>query len=533
MQSRGPENQKTRLPLIEKLIKPGWKESQIQYAPEWRIPKTPSEASKREIGNKYEGYPVDVAIFDSEEDYLTSWETIKYIIETKEPDKNTGLSQLETYLSLEPRAIAGFWTNSKEVHGIFRQSNGKFKIVENCPLPLPGEDILLSGEKPLTYNDLTDIDSAHLKNILNRLLAVIVARDSRSTRREDQLNQLLNLLLVKLESDKKGKFAATVPLVFQVWQDEKESASKISELFEMIKRTNKDVFVDTRDSVLKLDDHSIHAVAYELGRYKLFSQSIDSISIAFQVLRKSNLKSEEGQYFTPTHVIRSAVKLMDITYEDIIIDPACGSGGFLIECFRQYRDNNPNLSEQDIKDWAQKHLYGVDKDEINIKLTKATMIMLGDGSAHIYLGDSIRRHTWEKQYPHLQATMHEGDFTCIITTPPFGKNLTLSSTDAKSSGFDICRIPKKKSDGTFEFSKKEFQMRELGIVFLERCHWLLQRGGRLGIILPETYFFSDSYVWLQQWIESRFIIRGIINIPMEAFQGFCRAKTNFYVFEKV
>jgi type I restriction enzyme M protein len=68
---------------------------------------------------------------------------------------------------------------------------------------------------------------------------------------------------------------------------------------------------------------------------------------------------------------------------------------------------------------------------------------------------------------------------------------------------------------------------------MERAYRLLMRGGRLGIILPETYFFSSSYRWLPGWLDRRFVLRGFLNIPMEAFQSFCRAKTNFYVFEKV
>ena len=74
---------------------------------------------------------------------------------------------------------------------------------------------------------------------------------------------------------------------------------------------------------------------------------------------------------------------------------------------------------------------------------------------------------------------------------------------------------------------------ELGIAFVERAWKILQNGGRLGIVLPETYFFSKSYRWFREWMDTHFILRGALNVPMEAFQGFCRAKTNFYVFEKI
>jgi type I restriction enzyme M protein len=58
-------------------------------------------------------------------------------------------------------------------------------------------------------------------------------------------------------------------------------------------------------------------------------------------------------------------------------------------------------------------------------------------------------------------------------------------------------------------------------------------GGRVGIVLPETYFFSHKYRWLPDWLSGRLELRGMINIAMEAFEEFCRAKTNFYIFEKV
>lgn len=113
------------------------------------------------------------------------------------------------------------------------------------------------------------------------------------------------------------------------------------------------------------------------------------------------------------------------------------------------------------------------------------------------------------------------------TNPPFGKGLVINKSDAKFANLEICKHTKtgKKS---LEFADKT----ELGIAFVERSWRLLQNGGRLGIILPETYFFSKSYSWFREWIDEHFILRAALNVHMEAFQGFCRAKTNFYIFEK-
>jgi len=215
------------------------------------------------------------------------------------------------------------------------------------------------------------------------------------------------------------------------------------------------------------------------------------------------------------------------------LDPACGTGGFLLESFRQLIENHPAMSDGDAKSWANRHLFGVDKDRINVKLTKAIMLTIGDGSTNTYLGDSIRKHLWATYFQELQTALTPKSFTCIVTNPPFGQGLKVTKVDAKAAGFTISRKPKGNEAGGFEFSKTVYEDREIGILFLERCFNLLAKGGRLGIILPETYMFSPSYAWLRNWLEGKLELKGMLNIAMEAFQGFCRAKTNFYIFEKV
>ena len=231
----------------------------------------------------------------------------------------------------------------------------------------------------------------------------------------------------------KAKAAPEKAAVFQVQENEHKTATTIRNFFDNIKITHTDLFFSISDQAINLDDATIHLVAYELGKLKLLDTSIDSLSTAFQVLRSESLKSEEGQYFTPIPVIRSCVELMDVDYDDKIIDPACGSGAFLLECFKQFKNKYPHIDEGDAKAWAQRHLYGVDKDQINVKLTKAMLIILGDGSTHTYLGDSIRSHLWPKYWPNLQTALRDQSFTCIVTNPPFGKNLKITDRDGEKA----------------------------------------------------------------------------------------------------
>ncbi|SDB26655.1 N-6 DNA Methylase [Desulfonatronum thiosulfatophilum] len=526
------EHTEVRLPLVEKLLKLGWDKNQLQYEPEWRVPKTPSEASRREKGQSFKSFPIDVAIFDHPS-HVGDYQHLQVIIETKAPTIVEGINQLEIYMSLEPHVLLGIWTNGQELILVYRTPDGKFDIEKNGSLPKPTDSLIRTAGKRLTWADLEVPTTAELKKTFSRLLDVVVSRDTLSTRRDDQLNNLCNIILAKLEGDKLAKYSPDDPAPFQVWGSEEETAKKVKALFDGMRIAHSDLFLTDSDKDIHLDDHTIHSCAYEISKYRLRDTSISVISEAFQIFRTSSLKSEEGQYYTPYPVIRSAIKLMEIKPSDKVLDPACGTGGFLLESFRQLIENHPTMSDGDTKSWANRHLFGVDKDRINVKLTKAIMLTIGDGSTNTYLGDSIRKHLWATYFQDLQTALTPRSFTCIVTNPPFGKGLKVSKVDAKAAGFTISRKPKKLPSGGFEYSKSVHEEREIGILFLERCYDLLADGGRLGIILPETYMFSPSYAWLRFWLKDRLELKGMLNIAMEAFQGFCRAKTNFYIFEKV
>lgn len=525
------EHTEVRLPLIDSLVRLGWDKNQLQYEPEWRVPKTPSEAGKRELGQSFKSFPVDVAIFDHPS-HVGEYEHLQIIVETKAPNKVEGVNQLQIYMSLEPHVLLGIWTNGSDITLVFRTSDGKFDVQENAALPKPTDSLIRAGDELLKWVDLVDPSTSNLKKTFKRLLNVVVARDTKSTRRDDQLNNLCNVILAKLEGDKAAKYSPDDPVPFQVWENEEETDKKIRDLFHGMRRSHKDLFISDTDTDINLDPHTLNACAFELSKYKLMDTPISVISEAFQIFRTSSLKSEEGQYYTPYPVIRSAIKLMEIKPTDSVLDPACGTGGFLLESFRQLIETHPAMSESDSIKWANRHLYGVDKDRINVKLTKAIMLTIGDGSTHTHLGDSIRKHLWNAYYPELQGSLNPESFTCIVTNPPFGKGLKVSKADAKAAGLTISRKPKKSSNGEITFSKTVHEEREIGIIFLERCYELLAEKGRLGIILPETYMFSPSYRWLRFWLQGKLTLKGMLNIPMEAFQGFCRAKTNFYIFEK-
>lgn len=528
MQSTGPENILTRQPLIEEFVNLGWDREQIMYSPEWKVPKTPSEASKREKGVSFAGYPVDLAIFDSPQN-VGDYRHIDIIVETKKPNSKEGINQLIIYLGLEPLAKLGIWTNGSSIATVHRTINGSFKIDEYGHIPYFGESLIENVDKPLTWENLKpNITTEKLRTIFDNLLCAIVSQDTQSTRPEERLNSLCNVLLAKIESDKIAKISPNAPVSFQLGMSTHHTAEKIRTLFRDMLLSNGDLFADSNESI-NFNDSTIEKCVFELAQYRIFGLPSETVSMAFQVFRQDTLKAGDGQYFTPPPVIKNAAKFLEISPRDKVLDPACGTGGFLVQSYLSLRERFPSMDDGDAKGWAQRHLYGVDKDKISVKLTKAVMLAMGDGSTNTYHGDSIRSFLWAQEYPLLNLNLKNGQFNCILTNPPFGKNLKISARDGQLLKLDVSHSDSK---GELALNKEVYTSREIGIAFIEKCYHLLDANGKLGILLPETYFFSTSYLWLQSWIYEHFTLRGIVNIPMEAFQGFCRAKTNLYIFEK-
>lgn len=444
-----------------------------------------------------------------------------------------GISELSTYLGLEPNAVLGIWSDGDSISLVYKQADMHYKSVRQATLPAPGDNVLIPGDKALTYVDLRehdDISGTGLNRLFSDLLNHIVANDSKSTRADDRLDNMCNMLLLKMDSDTNGKMAQDPkePLDFQVCPTPVETAKRINTNFERYMAKYPFLFEDTSTKTIKFDDETIHAIVYWLQGINLKSAAPETLSTAFQVFRSANVKQGEGQYFTPQRIIESAVKLMEIDYHDKVIDPACGTGGFLFETYSTLLKRASGEQRDEIRTWAHRNLYGVDLDSINVKLARALMIGARDGSTNIVLGDSLREQKWQ-DFPMLTPVLGretDGSYDVVLTNPPFGERLKIRATDAKQAKYSICQH----TSGGYPSDK--YSDTELGLVFMERAYRLLAGGGRLGIVLPETYFFSSSYQWFRKWVSRHFDVLAVMNIPMEAFQGFCRAKTNFYVMRK-
>lgn len=536
----GPE-EVVRPRVLSELRQLGWKDSRLQWKPEWQVPATPHDLTKRERGQTFASCGrADLVAFadDSGQPHA-----LQVIFEFKEPTIEAGRRQLQRYLASEPVVRVGFWTNGTRSLAVYKSHTNDWIEVPDAPLPHPGDDLTAPPTKPPTWSDLREPTEGQLSAALRRLVAIAVAQDSRSVRREDQLRELLHLLLVKVESDNLASAPANIakPVQFRIYGDR---GSMIAETAAQVRQQYRDYFTRQRTRVfgpddvedLRLTNDTIFAVVDNLAPWRILGDRADLLAKAFQIFRTQAMKSGEGQFLTPQRIIRPCVMAMEVTSADKVIDPACGGGGFLIEALRQVQDKEFRGRENigGLVKFANDNLYGVDMDPLGVKLTKAMMIAMQYGSTRALRGDSIRKHLWPSKFPELEKNLAlprggiASQFTVVLTNPPFGEELKVSAADARAAGYTITRAAALASKA----SNTHVDL-EIGLVYLELAHRLLQIGGRVGIVLPETYFFSHKYRWLEKWLEGRFQLRGMLNIAMEAFEEFCRAKTNFYILEKV
>lgn len=317
-------------------------------------------------------------------------------------------------------------------------------------------------------------------------------------------------------------------MAFQVAGQPAVTGEAIRRFFLEVRSRLQSVFTDASDR-LHIDDDSLHAVVLTLQPYRLLGHDRHAVGKAFQILRGHALKGEEGAYFTPPAIVDCAVSILDPDYSSRLIDPACGTGGFLaaaLDHVFEGIDSRRITSDAKLEAkhrWSGGSLFAVDKDAVSTKLCKAYLTLLGDGRSHVYRGNTIDRSDWPQRSDDLIRVVGDDTFDIVMTNPPFGKKLTVSAEVGTREQLKVCRIWSNDS-GLWEPTER-YQEQQLGIAFFERSLNLLRSGGRMAIVLPETFLFSRSLAWFVESMCSSVTVTHVIDVPMVAFEEFCRAKT--------
>ncbi len=496
----------------------------IQTRPQWRVKVRPSDTKKE--------YPVDIAVFSNENH---TEDNIEIIIECKKPNRKDGRSQLEDYLRFS-KARIGVWFNGQEKLFLKKTELKGRVCFEDIPnIPKYGErleDIGLYKRKDLkpAYN---------LKSVFRTIRNYLAANAVGITRDEIFAQQIINLIFCKIYDERFTKPDDTVKFRAGFGEKNSEIRNRIRLLFEHVKNQYSDV-IEKNDEIL-LDDNALTYCVGELQIFCIIESERDAIADAFETFIGPSLKGGQGQFFTPRNVVKLIVEMTDPTPDNKVIDPACGSGGFLIEALRKIwrnieeRGYSLNWPEHEIYSEKQKvaikNIRGIDKDSFLSKVAKAYMAIIGDGRSGVFCENSLDNPLHWKALARDQIQL--GMFDIVITNPPFGQKLKIDDTSVLESFHLGHKWSSDKNTDIYEQQTQLYAGQAPQILFIERCLELLKPNGRLGIIAPESMFCNPSHRYIVQYIKSVARINAIVSLPEELFQPYTHAKTCAVVIEKI
>ncbi|MDY6371447.1 MAG: N-6 DNA methylase [Bacteroidales bacterium] len=342
-------------------------------------------------------------------------------------------------------------------------------------------------------------------------------------------------------------------------------------LFEKTKQqfANDHLFDD--NAKIEIRENSFEQIVKELEIYNLSTTSDDVKGIAFEQFLGKTFRGELGQFFTPRTIVDFMVSILDPQEGELVCDPCCGSGGFLIKAFEYVREK----IEKDIeaqKESIKEQLYGVDyekmsakkrqevdsevarifsylNEELNInnekgrlrslsfdciygtdanprmaRTAKMNMIMHGDGHGGVHHHDGLLNVNG----------IFENRFDVILTNPPFGsrveKDLKITEADKFTDEAKIAVYKKRYGDAYTQALKQvndnvgksllslyKIDNGLTEVLFIERCLNLLKPGGRMGIVLPEGVLNGTNIQKAREFVEGKAKILLIVSIPQDVF----------------
>lgn len=501
----------------------GYPKDHIQTRPQFRVKVRPSDTKKE--------YPVDIAVFPNDK---KQEDDIYIIVECKKKNRKDGKTQLQDYLRFS-KAFLGVWFNGDERLFLRKvEKDGRIEFEEIPNIPQFGQRVEDIGKFRRKDLKPTHNLKATFKAIRNHLAANTVG----ATRDEVLAQQLINLIFCKIYDERFTEPNDIVTFRAGVDEEAKDVKERILDLFDKVKRKYKEVLDDS--DTITLDANSVAYVIGELQNYCLIEAERDIIADAFETFIGHALKGGQGQFFTPRNVVKMMVDILDPDDEDLIIDPACGSGGFLIEALRhvwrkldaegeKYHWNKSNLQEEKME-VALNKIRGIDKDYFLSKVAKAYMAIIGDGKSGIFNEDSLERPDHWRDKTRLKIDM--GKFSVLLTNPPFGSKIPVRGED-KLKQFDLGHKWKqdKKSN---EWEKGKLKDKEAPqILFIERCLQLLKNGGRMAIVLPDGIYGNESLGYIRNWLLKQGRIVAVIDVPLETFMPNTSTKTTIMIFQKM
>ncbi len=469
-------------------------------------------------------------------------------------------------------------TNLKETR-IFKVVKGKMpkKLEEVVNIP---DAKIINDEKKI--NELLKQTKAFTRDEFSRLLFKChnIIRNNDKLSPEAAFDEISKILFIKIRYERSNSENQIFSI--EEFKKAKDSYERYKPkggidfyqfLFEQTKEDFKDDDLFEPAETIRIRENSFEAIVEELEIYNLSTTSDDVKGIAFEQFLGKTFRGELGQFFTPRTIVDFMVEILDPQEGEVICDPCCGSGGFLIKAFEFVRakiENEIHLAKEKIKDqfYNDEYLklsdkkkeevdekvndlfsklnteldityprsrvrelsydciFGTDANPRMSRTAKMNMIMHGDGHGGVHHNDGLLNVNG----------IFENRFDVILTNPPFGsrveKSLKITEADKYTDTDRISKYQKRYGKAYDEalkqvndnIGKSLLELYKTGsmsalteVLFIERCLNLLKPGGRLGIVLPEGVLNNSALQKIRDFVESKAKILLITSIPQDVF----------------
>jgi len=318
-------------------------------------------------------------------------------------------------------------------------------------------------------------------------------------------HEMVKLLVMKLYDEQnagKGslQFGITASEYRNVLADSPSTFEKrIGRLFEIIRSKYHGLFTD---STLKLKPLTLAYVVGRLQHLSLSKTPGDIKGEAFQAFVYRHQRGDRGEFFTPHPIVKLAVEMIAPKPNERVIDPACGSGGFLIQTIAYLRRTYPEI---DKPAYIQRNISGI---EFNPDVALSATIRLafeGGAGTEITCANAL-----------IENEKLNNTFDVVLTNPPFGSKGKVEDQKILKS-YVLARRWNKSHNNDWEVTRTVLAGQSPDILFIEKCLKLLRPGGRMAIVLPDGLLQNISNSHIRYWIRSQAKVLGVVSIPQEAF----------------
>jgi type I restriction enzyme M protein len=461
--------------------------------------------------------------------------THPYIIfEVKRPKRTDGLEQLKSYCNAEGAPI-GVWSNGNEMIRLHREEPNLF--VEIPRIPLVSEtlkDILTERWtlKWLEEHDELKQGKTTLKKIILDLEELVLGNAG-----VEPFEEIFKLIYAKLYDEWQGINSPNYQLDFFVGdRSPAQVKMAITNLLEGAKHTWSGVFEPLEKIELR-DEHLKVCVSF-LGKVKLFNSNLRVIDEAFEYLIPQVSKKKEGQFFTPRPVEDMVVKMLNPKPAEFVLDPACGSAGFLLHSVMWIAGGVITGKElpSPARNFAQNNIIGIDFAKKPVMIAKAINLIVGDGKSHVYKDNSLAPQTWAEEtkaglrprllrFPNDTERDRENqnkflflDFDLLMTNPPFAGTVTER---------EILRL--------YLLAEKNGRLvSKIGrhILFLNRSLQLIRAGGRMAIVLPQGLLNNTNAEYIRRFVIDEARILAVVGLHGNTFKPHTGTKTSVLFLQK-